>query len=67
MSNRPLTVLPPAHPSHDASHRGWDIVEVAPLVDFDDLLGILKRRLPLLLLLPVVGLALALVYVYKIA
>lgn len=47
--------------------QDWDVIEVTPLVDFDDLLGILKRRLPWLLVLPAIGFALALAYVYLLA
>jgi len=51
-------------PGSEISHAspGWDFVEIQPLLDFDDLAGILKRRLPWFFLLPALGVAVALVY-----
>jgi hypothetical protein len=45
----------------------WDIVEVTPLLDLDDLVGIIKRRLPWLIAIPVICVALALSYAFFIA
>ncbi len=42
-------------------------LEVEPLIDFDDLLGILRRRIPWFLLLPTLGIAVALAWAYLIA
>lgn len=50
-----------------AAGQDWDLVEVAPLLDFDDLVGILKRRLPWFFVLPTLCVAAALTYVYLIA
>lgn len=47
--------------------NGWDLVEVSPLLDFDDLFGALRRRLPYFLALPLIGAALALAYAYFVA
>lgn len=45
----------------------WDLIEVTPLLDLDDLVGIVKRRLPWLILLPVLCVGTALAYVYLVA
>jgi GumC protein len=64
LSTRPL---PAARPEPARGARDWDLIEVSPLVDLDDLFGILKRRLPWLLLLPVLGVAAALGYAFFLA
>ncbi|MCB1203107.1 MAG: GumC family protein [Verrucomicrobiae bacterium] len=59
--NRPLARI-------DAPAKAdWDIVEVTPLLDLDDLFGIIRRRLVWLILLPSLGLASALAYVFLVA
>ncbi len=40
----------------------WDLVEVAPLLDLEDLWGSIRRRLPLFFVLPAIGVAAALAY-----
>ncbi len=57
----------PAVRSDSAKGADWDLIEVSPLLDLDDLLGILKRRLPWFLVLPTLCVAAALAYVYLIA
>ncbi len=47
--------------------QDWDVIEVAPLLDLDDLMGILKRRLHWFLILPGLCVAAALAYVYGVA
>lgn len=54
-------------PPQPSSKPGWDLIEVTPLLDVDDLLGILKRRLFWLILLPSVCVALSLVYAFLLA
>ncbi len=50
-----------------APRKDWDLIEVTPLLDLDDLAGIVKRRLIWFLILPSVCLAAALSYVYLVA
>jgi len=50
-----------------APRQDWDLIEVSPLVDLDDLTGILKRRLAWFVILPSLCLAAALAYVYLVA
>lgn len=57
---------PPARIESPAK-ADWDLVEVTPLLDLDDLFGIIKRRLVWLILLPALGFAVALAYVFLIA
>ncbi|MCB1228980.1 MAG: GumC family protein [Verrucomicrobiae bacterium] len=47
--------------------QSWDLVELTPLIDFDDLLAIVKRRLIWLIAIPAVCVAFALIYVYLFA
>ncbi len=63
LSTRPT---PPAH-LETANRRDWDLIEVTPLLDLDDLIGILKRRLIWFLVLPALCVGVALAYVYLIA
>ncbi len=68
MSTHALSTARPAAIRPELPARqDWDVIEVAPLLDFDDLLGILRRRLPWLMILPAIGLAAALAYVYLVA
>ena len=55
------------HRTEMSAKGEWDLIEVAPLLDLEDLVGILKRRLPWLILLPVVCVASALAYVYLVS
>jgi len=57
---------PPAR-AEIAPRRDWDLIEIAPLLDLDDLVGILRRRLVWFFVLPAVSLAAALAYVYLVA
>ena len=52
----------PASPLSD-----WDLVELKPLINFDDLIAIVKRRLPWLIAIPFFCVVLALVYCYLLA
>lgn len=54
-------------PAQSANKPGWDLIEVTPLLDVDDLMGVLKRRKLWLILLPVVGVTLALIYAFLLA
>jgi len=63
LSTRPRTATRTAVPTQG----GWDLIEVSPLLDLDDLCGILKRRLPWLFLLPLLCIATAMAYVYLVA
>lgn len=67
----PSNALAARHPSSPALEPGprsqWDLIEVAPLVDLDDLMGVIRRRLPWLIAIPVLCVTLALLYVYLIA
>lgn len=67
MTTHALSTARPAPLRPEPVRQDWDVIEVTPLVDFDDLLGILRRRLPWILLLPAVCLAVALAYVYLVA
>jgi polysaccharide biosynthesis transport protein len=68
MSSHALTTQT-NHPSimERDTRTNWDLVEVTPLLDFDDLFGIIKRRLPWLILVPVLCVAAALSYAFFIA
>jgi uncharacterized protein involved in exopolysaccharide biosynthesis len=54
-------------PLERESRPNWDLVEVTPLLDLDDLVGIIKRRLPWLIAIPVICVALALSYAFFVA
>jgi len=54
-------------PESNPSRADWDLVEVSPLLDLDDLVGTVKRRLPWFFILPALCVAGALAYVYLIA
>lgn len=54
-------------PLQKETRSGWDLVEVTPLLDLDDLFNIIKRRLPWLIALPVICVALALGYAFFLA
>ena len=41
----------------------WDLIEVSPVVDWDDIMSILKRRWAWLVVIPAICAALALAYV----
>ncbi len=45
----------------------WDLVELSPLIDFNDLWAIVKRRLPWLIAIPFLCAVVALAYCYLIA
>lgn len=45
----------------------WETAEVAPLLDLDDLFGILRRRLPWFFILPTICVAIALFYAFFLA
>lgn len=49
------------------TRNSWDLIEVTPLLDLDDLVSIIKRRLPWLIAIPVLCVAIALGYVFFIA
>ena len=66
-SNALMTRPQPAMPLEREMRPNWDIVEVTPLLDLDDLVGIIKRRLPWLIAIPVICVALALSYAFFIA
>lgn len=67
MTTHALSTARPAPLRPEPVRQDWDVIEVTPLVDFDDLIGILRRRLPWILILPAVCLSLALAYVYLLA
>ncbi len=58
---------PSSMPLAKEKPTGWDLVEVTPLLDLDDLFSIIKRRLPWLIALPVICVALALGYAFFLA
>jgi len=51
-----------ADSSHSPGAATWDLIELSPVFDFRDLLEIAKKKILWLLLLPMVGAALAIVY-----
>ncbi len=57
----------PSRRAELAPRQEWDLIEVPSLIDLDDLLGIAKRRRAWFLVLPLLGLAAALAYVYLVA
>lgn len=57
----------PSAQREPAYRRDWDLIEVTPLLDLDDLFGILKRRLAWFLVLPSLCVGVALAYVYLVA
>jgi len=66
-SNALTTRHQPAMPLERETRPNWDIVEVTPLLDLDDLVGIIKRRLPWLITIPAICVTLALSYAFFIA
>lgn len=62
----PAPLLPRSAPM-ESPRESWDIVEVSPLIDVRDIGTAIRRRLPWLIALPVVFVALALVYLFVIA
>ena len=68
MSTHALTARPrPTVRAELAPRQDWDLIEVTPLLDLDDLAGILKRRFAWFVVLPALCLAAALAYVYLVA
>ncbi|MCB1093371.1 MAG: hypothetical protein KDL87_17670, partial [Verrucomicrobiae bacterium] len=57
---QPTALAVPSRPT-------WDLIEVNPAVDVDDILSIVKKRLPWLIALPAACVVVALIYVYLIA
>jgi len=68
MSSHALTTRqnPPAH-LEPTGRKDWDLIEVSPLLDLDDLVGIVKRRLAWFFILPALCVGTALAYVYLVA
>src|SRR6056297_3480704 len=54
-------------PSKSTERPTWDVIEVSPLIDFHDLLAIVRKRLKWLIGIPVLLVALALVYLFVFA
>lgn len=68
MHSTALTTRQSAPPLIERESRAnWDLIEVTPLIDLDDLLGIIKRRILWLIAAPALCVAIALIYVYFIA
>lgn len=54
---------PSPQPAPVESRQGWDLIEVSPAVDFQDLWSIIKRRRMLLMIIPAVCAVIAVVFV----
>tara|TARA_R110002096_G_scaffold310126_8_gene504715 strand:- start:2192 stop:4183 length:1992 start_codon:yes stop_codon:yes gene_type:complete len=65
MTNHSITKHQP--PQGAAHHEPWDLVEVSPLLDVRDLKSIIRRRLMLIIAIPVLCIGLALGYLFFIA